>query len=161
MSFTAVIRWRGPDPEVEIETQHPGFETPEEAALFANGIPTASPQSLRLLSDTRIALVLGDGRCVQFILDTVTAWVLRPKPSSADAIVASDNDCCPRPLETLRQLPSTHGDYELAQYGVLEPDGDAVNVTVELAEGARLRVTVDERRQGATPSVFIGSLPES
>jgi len=161
MSFTAVIRRRGPDPAVEIETQHPGFDSPEEAALFANGIRTMSPQSLRLLSDTRIALVLGDGRCVQFILDTVTAWVLRPKTSSADVIVANDNDYAPQPLDSLRQLPSAHGYYELAQYRVLGPADEPVNVTVELTEAGRLRVTVDERCQGAEPSVFMGSLPES
>lgn len=43
LTYTAIIRWRGPDPTLELVTRHPGFTSPEEAALYANGIPPPTP----------------------------------------------------------------------------------------------------------------------
>lgn len=35
MSYTAVLRWKGPDPALELETRHTGFAIPEDAAVTA------------------------------------------------------------------------------------------------------------------------------
>ena len=31
MPYTAVLRWKGPDPALELETRHQGFQNPEDA----------------------------------------------------------------------------------------------------------------------------------
>jgi hypothetical protein len=80
-TFSALVRWRGPDPAVEIETRHPGFHTPEDAALFANGIAPCSPLALRLSPDATIQLVLIDGSIVAFPLDVRVDWGRRRPPT--------------------------------------------------------------------------------
>ena len=61
-SYTALIRWQGPDPAVEIETRHPGFATPEEAALFANALSPDAPIGLHASQDASLNLLVSDGQ---------------------------------------------------------------------------------------------------
>jgi len=52
MPYTAVLRWKGPDPALELETRHAGFAIPEEAALFANSFTDNSPERLHLTPES-------------------------------------------------------------------------------------------------------------
>lgn len=163
-SYTAVILWRGPDPAFEIETHHPGFDSPEEAALFANGIPPSSPIGLHLSADASIVLVLTDDREVPCLAQNITVWRLPPRLfAETDLLIANDNDFEPFPLPELATKPSAHGDYVQAQYGVLDPNNAPLDVQVDWDEADRLRVTVAEPPLPATaePTFSLGALPEA
>jgi hypothetical protein len=163
-TFSALVRWRGPDPAVEIETRHPGFHTPEDAALFANGIAPCSPLALRLSPDATIHLVLIDGSIVAFPYDAITIYVLPPKFQTSELLqVANDTDFEPRPLSAVPSMKTAHGDYKQAQFGVLDQDDSALDVRVDWDEGDHLRVTVEESSAPPDDStdILLGSLPEA
>jgi hypothetical protein len=132
-TYTALIRWRGPDHAVEIETQHPGFATSRAAALFAASGSQASPHSLRL-SANRIELLLGDGRYVNFPYDAMTAWIMstfRVGMGASTSKIASQFQM--HSHSTLATYCSAHGDYRRAWYIVLGPDGTPVHVQIGVA----------------------------
>ena len=163
-TFSALIRWCGPDPAVEIETRHPGFHTPEDAALFANGIAPCSPLGLRLSPDASIHLILTDGRVVAFPYDAITIYVLPSKFLTTEPLqVANDTDFEPRPLSAVPSVHFAHGDYEQAQFGVLDQDDSPLDVRVDWDEGDHLRVTVEENSASHDDSTefLLGSLPEA
>ena len=163
-TFSALVRWRGPDPAVEIETRHPGFHTPEDAALFANGIAPCSPLALRLSPDASIHLVLSDGRIVAFPYDAITIYVLPPQFHTSEPLqVANDNDFEPRPLSAVPSMKTAHGDYEQAQFGVLDQDDSPLDVRVDWDEADHLRVTVEEPSDSTDtdPEFSLGSLPNA
>jgi len=163
--FTAIIRWRGPDPAIEIETRHPGFSTPEEAALFANVILPESPLGLRLASGGALELLLPDGRYLALADGDVIVWRIPTRALHAtDFVVANDNDFEPHPFSTYRPPRSALGDYEQAQYAVLDPNGTPIDVLVEWDEAEHLKVTVQQTvasDEQAEPAFAIGSLPEA
>ena len=163
-TYSALIRWRGPDPAVEIETQHPGFHTPEEAALFANGISPCSPVALRLFPNAAVHLILNDDRIVAFPFDAITIYVLPPKFLTSEPLqVANDTDFETRPLSAVPSMPTAHGDYEQAQFGVLDQDDSPLDVRVDWDEGDHLRVTVEENSAPPDHSTefVLGSLPDA
>lgn len=141
--FTAVVRWRGPDPSIEIETRHPGFDTPEDAALFANAFGPNAPLALRLASVASVQLLKLDGRYVDWPAGRVTVWVLPSVAAAEDElVVTSDEDFEPHQLTDFSIPSSAVGDYEQAQYGVLDGNGSPVDVVVDWDETDHLRVTV-------------------
>jgi hypothetical protein len=170
-SYAALIRWRGPDPTIEIETRHPGFATAEEAALFANALAPAAPIGLRLRPDQSIHLLLADDRVVRLADGKVVLWHLQPQaphPSRqpddpSRLLVANDTDFTPLPWGEIQLIPAAHGDYEPAQYGVRGPDGTPVDVLIDWDEEHHLRVTAgaDAPPVEPLPAFFLGSLPSA
>jgi hypothetical protein len=60
--YAARLRWRcAVDPDWEIDTRHPGFETWRQAACFANGL-TEEGASMLFLQDGALLLQLVNGR---------------------------------------------------------------------------------------------------
>jgi len=141
--FTALVRWRGPDPSIEIETRHSGFDTPEDAALFANAFSPDAPLSLRLAARSSLQLLKADGHYVEWPTEGVTVWVLPPVAAAVDdLVVASDEDFEPYRFADLSIPTSALGDYEQGQYAVLDGNGSPVDVVVDWDETDHLRVTV-------------------
>ena len=60
MPYTTVLRWKEPDPALELETCHAGFAIPEEAAIFASAFSETSPARLKL-GRTGLRLFLVEG----------------------------------------------------------------------------------------------------
>ncbi len=162
--FTAVIRWRGPDPTLEIETRHGGFASPEEAALFANALAPAAPLGLRIGASDTAELLMPDGNYVRHPTAETTVWTIPGLSASEfEVAVTDDADFEPFPVAGFPFDASARGDYEQAQYAVLAPDGSRVNVSVEWDDFDRLRVTVEESLtdEDATPMFAIGGLPKA
>lgn len=163
-NFTAVIRWRGPNPAVEIETRHPGFATPEDAALFANAIAPEAPLALRLRPSAELELLKPDGLYVALVPTCATLWKL-PAASipTTDVVVANDDDFEPHAFSAISLPPSALGDYEQAQYAVLDARGSALDVVVEWDEADHLVVTVQQLPPSDEPSTsfHVGALPEA
>ncbi len=163
-SYTAVIRWRGIDPTVELETRQNGFSSPEEAALYANALTPTSPLALRISNEGVPSLLLPDGRYVPFLPSNVTVWTLSSTVQEKDEIlVADDADFQPHRLTDFSLAPSAHGDYAQAQYGVLDHEGWPVDVVVDWDEADHLRVRVEQsaERDDTDSQLAIGSLPEA
>lgn len=163
-TFTAVVRWRGPEPTIEIETRHPGFSSPEDAALFANAFSPNAPLALRLASKTSLQMLMLDGHYVDWPVGGVTVWVLRDAASpEAELAIADDDHFQPRPFTGFEFLPSALGDYEQAQYAVLDQKGSPVDVVVDWDERDHLRVTVRwdaAEEDGEDVQSFVGSIPQ-
>ena len=148
-TFTAVVRWRGPDPTIEIETRHPGFSTPEDAALFANAFAPDAPLGIRLPRNNWLLLLMPDGNYVRSLGTDITVWAFPSGASNGDDLaVANDNDFEPHPFANFGFPSSAFGDYDQAQYAVLDQEGAPVDVVVDFDEHDHLRVTVE---RDATP----------
>lgn len=143
-SFAAVMRWQGPDPAVEIETRHPGFPTPETAALFANGFSPNTPMGLRLGRGHTIELLLQDDRYVRWQSADVTVWLLKGGSSDDDLIIADDADFEPKRFADFVPPPTALGDYMQAQYAVLDHHGEPVDLVVDWDGKERVRITVHQ-----------------
>lgn len=165
-TYTAIIRWRGPDPALELETRHPGFTSPEEAALYANGIPPRTPDGLHLFSDGSAVFVLDDDTDVPCNPEQLTAWALPPNCRTIDGLTIVDDD----DYELLNRGElvirfAAHGDYVHAQYGVLDPNGMPVDVRLDWDDNNRLRVTVVDPPApfpvDAKPKLAFGALPDA
>jgi hypothetical protein len=163
-TFTAVIRWRGPDPTIELETRHPGFRTPEDAALFANAFFPNAPLGLRLTSKTDLHLLMVDGHYVRWLVGDVTIWVLTVFESDSDGfVVANDNDFEAKSFLEYPLPPSAFGDYEQAQYGVLDNEGALIDIILDWDDQDRLRITVhqDATDEELKTLFFIGTHPQA
>ena len=133
--FSVRVRWRMlDDPRWEVETEHAGFGSPEEAALFANGFGEAAAGGLEIV-DGRCRLLLTDGGTRDAALQS--AWRLRREPPDSWGVVA-DEDFDRRKVE---DLDVTDGEFQALRYCVLG-DGGAVDVKVSLDEEGHARVTV-------------------
>ena len=162
--FTAIIRWRGPDPTIELETRHPGFQSPEEAALFANVIPPESPLALRLAAGPTIELLQPDGRYVSFPpTDACVCRLPLGALSTHEIVVANDNDFEPHAFSEFLFPASALGDYDQAQYAVLDQAGNPLDVVVEWDEAEHLKVTVQETSVSDEPETtfVLGALPQA
>jgi hypothetical protein len=162
--FTAIIRWRGPDPTIELETRHDGFPSPEEAALFANVIPPETPLALRLAAGPTVELLQPDGRYVSFPATDASVCRLPPGAFRTDElVVANDNDFEPHALSEFLFPPSALGDYDQAQYAVLDQAGRPLDVVVEWDEAEHLKVTVVDASvwDDSDTTIFLGALPEA
>jgi hypothetical protein len=165
-TYTAIIRWRGPDPALELETTHTGFPSPEEAALYANGIPPRTPTGLHLFPDGSAVFMLNDYTETPCSPEQLTIWAL---PSdilaTSDVIVANDNDFAPVHPGELAVRFSAHGDYLQVQYGVLDANGAPLDVQIDWDDGNHLRVTVAESavvgHPERKPLPALGVLPEA
>lgn len=142
-TYTAIIRWRGPDPALELETTHTGFPTPEEAALYANGIPPRTPIGLQVLPDGTAAFILNDYTETPCSREQLTVWALSPNvEASTDVIVASESAFEPVHPGELAVRFAAQGDYLQVQYGVLTASGTPLDVRIGWDDANRLRVTV-------------------
>ncbi len=161
--FTAVLRWQGPDPSIEIETRHPGFDTPEDAALFANGLLPNAPIELHLVSRGLLELLKPDGHCVEWPAQGATVWALPADATKGDELVlASDDDFKPHQFADFAFPPSAFGEYMQGQFAVLDRDGSPVDVVVELREHGHFRITVRWDTAAAEDVLaFIGSVPDA
>ncbi|MGD0836985.1 MAG: hypothetical protein ABSB49_10130 [Polyangia bacterium] len=167
--YTALIRWRGPDATVEIETRHRGFADAEAAALFANALAPAGAIGLRLRADHAIDLLLANDGVVRLTEAEVVLWRLPPEPTfssrresdSRELAFANDADFERRPWDEIQRIPSARGDYEQAQYGVLGPDGLPVDVLIDWDEEHHLQVRVnqDALPLETLPAFALGALP--
>jgi hypothetical protein len=140
--FTARIRWQADvDPTWEMETSHPGFETAEDAALFANGFLEAGADELRLESG-RLILTLTDGTSVEPPADAVQIW--RLPDDGTDCQIADDADF-ERTTISIERLSAMgfDGGFTQIKYGVTDGTGAQVDVAVELNETGNLSVTVE------------------
>lgn len=147
-TFTAHIRWQADvDPTWEIETLHGGFETAEDAALFANGFLEAGADELRLRSG-HLSLALTDQSSVELGEGVVQIWRL---PESDDELQVADDVDFQRVSMTLPQLSALgfDGGFVQIKYGVTDSDGAQVQVAVTLNETGNLSVTVDEPGDGS------------
>jgi hypothetical protein len=90
MPYTAVLRWKGPDPALELETRHAGFAIPEDAALFANAFSDNSPERLKL-GRTGLRLFLVDGTSTSLTFELVTAWIAEIHEEESDESVIDLN----------------------------------------------------------------------
>ena len=160
-TFTAVVRWRGPDPTIEIETRHPGFGTPEDAALFANAFSPNAPLGLRLAAKSSLQLLRSDDHYLDWPGGEATVWVLPAAASTGnEVVVASDDDLEAQPFADFPFPASAFGDYEQAQYAVLDQNGSPIDVVVDWDERDRLRVTVRWDATATDVEAFLGSIPQ-
>jgi hypothetical protein len=164
-TYTAIIRWRGPDPTLELETRHPGFVSPEEAALYANGIPPRTPSFLHLESDGTAVFILNDDTETPCSAELLSAWALSPNCEVADGlIIANDDDFELLPRGMLELRYAAHGDYIQAQYGVFDSNGFPLDVLVDWDNENRLRVTVVDNPpnpEHAGQACAFGMLPDA
>jgi hypothetical protein len=147
--FTARIRWQADaDPSWEIETLHPGFETAEDAALFANGFLEAGAEELRL-EGSRLLLSLADRTVQELSTDSIQVWRL---PESAEDIRVADDADFQRVNVSLDQLSALgfDGGFMQIKYGVSDASGSQVVVVIETNEIGNLSVTVEEPRDDGT-----------
>ena len=161
-TFTAHIRWQADvDPSWEIETQHVGFETAEDAALFANGFLEAGADELRLRSG-HLSLALTDRSSVELGEGVVQIWRL---PESDDELQVADDVDFQRVSMTLPQLSALgfDGGFVQIKYGVTGSGGAQVQVAVTLNETGNLSVTVDEPGDGSMDdaSFAFGIIPRA
>ena len=163
--FTAVLRWRGPDPSIELETRHQGFQNPEDAALFANSISEYSPACLKR-EPTGLRLFIADGKIKPLTFDLVTAWIADLPQDESGIPIIDDSDFQPF-LGSLARLPerhTAHGNYEIAQFAVLGPDEKPIQVSVSKDDEEHLRVTVEEIFEEPSEdeaTSMIGTLPKA
>jgi len=129
-TFTAAIRWRGPDPSVDLETRYPGFRGRVEAARFAAGASGTSPQGLRLRPDG-ISLQLGHEGYVDYPYDLTIAWI---RSQGGKGPFES------HPLSDLLGVPSALGDYRRVGCAVLSPDGSPISIVIDFDNADRLEV---------------------
>jgi hypothetical protein len=142
--FTARIRWQADaDPTCEIETSHAGFETAEDAALFANGFLDAGADELRLESG-HLFLTLTDRSTIELRQVTIDVW--RLPDDGGDYQVADDNDFARTPI-TIERLSAMgfDGGFTQIKYGVTAAAGAQVDVSIALNETGNLTVTVETR----------------
>jgi len=139
-TFTAAIRWRGPDPAVHLETRHPGFKDVETATDFAAGSSGCSPHGLRLVLE-RVELLL-NGDSLNFPYDLTTAWI---RPSDGKLTFES------RPFSDLASHPSAQGEYERIGYAVLGPNGSPVRMVIDFDNADRLSIDVKDKCSPLSP----------
>ena len=143
MPYTAVLRWKGLDLSNELKTRHAGFAIPEDAALFANSFLENSPERLNL-GRTGLRLFSLDGTSKSLTLELVTVWIADIPQDEGDILIADDSDFQPF-LGSQARLPerlTAHGDYEIAKFAVLGPDGKPIQVSVSMVDEEFLRVAV-------------------
>lgn len=165
-TYTAIIRWRGPDPTLELETRHTGFASPEEAALYANGVPPRSPALLHLLADGSAVFVLNDETEVACQPDQLEAWAIPANSGAAEGpMVVVDDDYQPLAQGQLVVCFAAHGDYLQAQYGVFDANEVPVDVRVDWDDTDHLRVTVVDTPapvlHQTSPTLDWGVLPDA
>lgn len=160
--FVARIRWQADaDPIWEVETSHGGFETAEDAALFANGFLEAGADELRLESG-RLLLTLTDRSLSELPPDAVQIWRLRD--DGMDYQVADDQDFerVPISIERLSAM-GFDGGFTQIKYGVTDAAGSQVNVVLRLNEIGSLSVTVEgtSPEQSEDASFAFGIIPRA
>jgi hypothetical protein len=161
-TFTALMRWHGPDPTIEIETRHLGFRAPETAALFANGFPPNAPLGLLLTPDKTVQLLLKDDDYVDWHGADVTVWVLSAGRATGDELIAW-TEGQPKPFAEFTFPPPAFGRYHRTGFAVLDQDGLRVELAVDLICEDRIRVII---HQAATDEdvpafFFMGALPKA
>jgi hypothetical protein len=160
--FVARIRWQADaDPTWEIETAHGGFETAEDAALFANGFLEAAADELRLDAG-RLFLTLTDHSSIELSSEAVQIWRLRD--DGTDCQVADDRDF-ERVLISIDRLSAMgfDGGFTQIKYGVANSAGAQVNVVLRLNEMGNLSVTVETALPGRADdaSFAFGIIPRA
>ena len=140
--FVARIRWQADaDPIWEVETTHGGFETAEDAALFANGFLEAGADELRLDSG-RLHLTLTDHSSSELSAESVDIWRLRDDGTECQVADDHDFERMPISIERLSAM-GFDGGFTQIKYGVTDATGAQVNVVLGLNETGNLSVTVE------------------
>src|ERR1039458_8551916 len=110
-------------------------------------------------------LLMVDGHYARWLGGDVTVWVLPLDESSTagDLVVANDNDFEAKSFLEYRLPPSAFGDYEQAQYGVLDHEGAPVDIILDWDDQDRLRITVhqDATDEELRTLFFIGTHPQA
>ena len=164
--YTALIRWQGPDATIQIETRHPGFRTPEDAAVFANGLSPNAPQGLRLWPPNTLQLFLNDYDYVHWHSADVILWFRTPGcgcATSHDPLSAPMN-FEPQPFEGFAFPASAFGDYRRIQFAVHDQNACRVDLALDWTYQNRGRVIVYQTAasdESAPAFFFIGPLPKA
>jgi hypothetical protein len=141
--YAVRIRWQAAaDPGWEVESHHGGFETAEDAALFANGLGDADVAALEL-GRGEFRLELTDGTVEALPPAAVTVWALE-SPTAGDG-VATDTDFRRVPVEPPQlSKRGLDGGFVPLGYAVLGPGGEPLDVTIAIdGDLGTLNVTVD------------------
>jgi hypothetical protein len=140
--YVARLRWRcDGDPDWEIDTRHPGFETWREAACFANGL-SEDGASMLFLQQGALVLQLVNGRDELVSREDAVIWQRagagkRPLPSDAPFV---------RVTADLNDLSA------LGLDGVLSPMQFGVD-DIRGAQRLDVRVEADTKRQAVIVSL--------
>jgi hypothetical protein len=136
--YRVLIRWRSADSRWEVETDHGGFPSGEDAALFANGLSACGAARLWMASG-QVDLELTNGRRVCAV-DAVAIWHLGDEP-----VGMAEDARFQRVMMTLSDLTriGLDGPFEPRTFLVVDPVGVqlAADVEVDLKRGI-VRVTV-------------------
>jgi hypothetical protein len=98
------------------------------------------------------------------LVGEVTIWVLTVFESDSDGfVVANDNDFEAKSFLEYPLPPSAFGDYEQAQYGVVDHEGSSVDISLDWDDEDRLRITVhqDATDEELKTLFFIGTHPQA
>jgi hypothetical protein len=138
--FAARIRWRRiADPDWEIDTRHPGFESWREAACFANGLTEEGACGL-FLYDGVLVLQLVNGRDVIVEESEIVIWQREAAP---DAGLPKDSEFMRVALDLGRlSAMGLDGAFSPMRFGVDDVRG---------SQRLDVRVEADARRR----SVFV------
>lgn len=132
-SFSVRMRWQAEaDCTWELETQHPGFPSAEEAALFANGLADVGVADLRL-ERGELRMVLADGSSMAIDPDAVTVWTLAKEAAGKRAATDADFSRVEVPLATLSRH-GLDGAFVPLAYSVIGPDAEPIDVRILLDE---------------------------
>lgn len=130
-SFSVRVRWQAEaDCAWELETHHGGFQSAEEAGLFANGFADVGIAELRLELG-RLRLGLSDGSWTPMHPEAVTIWAI--PAGRTDGRIATDADFRKMDVAiTGLSEQGLDGGFIPLAYGVLGPDRQPVDVRILL-----------------------------
>jgi hypothetical protein len=128
--FVVTIRWRGPDPKVQLETKHLGFKTAHDAARFAGRNCEGAADSL-VFGPRGAWLMFGKSEIVAVPHDRIVGWV---RARSGERRFERSA------FQEVALRASAFGEYEQCGYVVLGPDGTPVRVAVAGEEDDTLPV---------------------
>jgi hypothetical protein len=147
-AFTARIRWRCErDHSWEVETWQGGFASAEDAALWANGFSEPAAAILALWRG-KLELTLTDQESRILAPGSFHIWRL---PDGFDRSVPADDSCFREVqgggTDLLTDL-GLDGEWQQIAYGVLGPQGETIDVILELDDTGKLEVTTIEDWRG-------------
>jgi hypothetical protein len=137
--FVARIRWRSEvDPDWEIDTRHPGFETWRQAAFFANGL-SEDGASILSLRNGAFLLKLANGRDIVIDRQEIVIWQgAKPNDSGVpEDLSFVQASAAPTDLSAM----GLDGSFSAARFGVDE-DGSSSRMDVRVEADAQRRAVL-------------------
>lgn len=164
--YTLSMRWQASaDPAWEIETVHPGFTSPEEAALFAFGLTNPGAESLHLERGV-LRLGLTSGELARIDDQDVLVYHLTARLEDPRQAEDADFSRVAISLRSLSDRLALDGELVFLHQRITGPEQEPVEVSVELRQGGRLEVAVgpvgqDRSRSRARPvrSIPVSAVP--